>query len=479
MAITYRSVKGSELSHTELDGNFLELDNRTAGLSASDQRIALGSNAGETGQGISATAVGYQAGQTNQGIGAVAIGNLAGVVDQGLRGIAIGSVAGNDSQGQYSIALGYGAGGLNQGEYAVAIGYQAGAVNQTANSIVINGGSTGVLAPEEGLYVSPIRNVANTGGGGNFVFYDSTSKEITYSSVDFGAVVSTQIQTNGIPLNTEANELIAREGQILYIQSRGPSITTTNVAFTYDTNVSGNVKQTFYGTMQFGDNGEPPVVDFTGATVTGLNVVSQGLTYSDNGLTSQVGVSADVFDFGDGKTIDMQNSDILFSGSTVIGFPTPNNNGIVYQLGYSAHDAVSLADGDFSVNSVDMVLSLTAGNLAQGVRIDISGVTTGTSAGTGPIYIQRRVNGGSWLTWNAFIVNGADDHFSHSFVDFYDTGGTDNDIAVGDTVEYKLTNGTTNVNFASQVSGAVDFELFWGFNFTATEVPLSYSLIQP
>jgi hypothetical protein len=188
--------------------------------------------------------------------------------------------------------------------------------------------------------------------------------------------------------------------------------------------------------------------------------------------TDDINLNADTLDLTGVTTVD-------FTGTTVNGLPSYNNSGIAYQLGYSAHDAVSIANGPFSVNGTDIVVSLTAGNNAQGTRINISGVTSGTSAGTGPIYVERRVNGGSWLTWSAFIVKGADDHFNHSFVDFYNTAGTQEDVSAGDTVEYRLSNGTNNGAFSSNVSGNVNFELFWGFQFTATEVPLSYSLIQP
>lgn len=293
------------------------------------------------------------------------------------------------------------------------------------------------------------------------------------NDLDYNAIVATQIQTNGLPTGTEASGLFASSGQSLVLGYKDSGGTAwSHISLSESNNIQIQADVTVAAATTF---------NFSNATVTGLNVVSQGLTYVDpgEGGQTQVGLSADIFDFGTGNIVDLQGNSVLFDGATVTGLPTPNNSGIAYQLGYSAHDAVSIADGVFSVNAVDMVVSLTASNNAQGVRIDISGVTTGTSAGTGPIYVERRVNGGGWLTWSAFIVKGADDHFNHSFVDFYDTGGTGNDVVAEDTVEYRLSNGTTNSSFSSQVSGPVEFELFWGFNFTATEVPLSYTLIQP
>lgn len=189
-------------------------------------------------------------------------------------------------------------------------------------------------------------------------------------------------------------------------------------------------------------------------------------------LTNTPTIPADVGDLTD-------TTNLLFSGNYGDLTGKPNNNGVAYQYGYSAHDAVSTAGNDFTVDGVTMSVSLTASANAQGARINISGITTNSSAGTGLIYVQRRVNTGSWNVWNSFVVDGAGDHISHSFVDFYDTGGTSLDANTGDTVEYKLTNGTNDSNYNGNSSAAVDFELFFGFQFTATEIPVSYSLTQP
>ena len=177
-------------------------------------------------------------------------------------------------------------------------------------------------------------------------------------------------------------------------------------------------------------------------------------------------------DFIAGATVD-------FANATISNFSHTNSGGVAYQYGYSAHDAVSTAGSDFAIDSTTVTMAMTATTNGQGARIDISGITTNASAGTGLIFIQRRVNAGSWTVWNSFVVAGAGDHFSHSFVDFYNTGGSTFDVAPDDVVEYKLTNGTDNTNYGNNVSGAVDFELFFGFQFTATEIPLNYTLTQP
>ena len=61
--------------------------------------IAIGTEAGETSQGNSATALGWGAGQTSQGNNATAVGRLAGEISQGTQAVAVGWQAGQTSQG--------------------------------------------------------------------------------------------------------------------------------------------------------------------------------------------------------------------------------------------------------------------------------------------------------------------------------------------------------------------------------------------
>jgi hypothetical protein len=221
-------------------------------------------------------------------------------------------------------------------------------------------------------------------------------------------------------------------------------------------NYFGGIPTIFYGP-----------VNFNSQTVTGTNFLTS-VAFGD--LTSTPTTLS-----GYGITDAATSAQGALANTAV---QPSNNSGVAYQFGYSAFDAVSVPDGVFSVNGTDIVVSMTASTNAQGTRIDISGITTATSAGTGLIYIERRINSGAWLTWNAFAVYGASDHFSHSFIDFYDTDGLF-DITTGDTVQYRIINGTSNSNFGSNVSGNINFQLFFGFQFTATEIPLSYGLIQP
>jgi hypothetical protein len=144
--------------------------------------IAIGLEAGNNDQGGDSVAIGYRAGGENQDIYAVAIGYQAGNNTQGGSAVAIGEMAGTDTQGVSAVAVGDGAGRITQGEYAVALGYGAGDTNQGNNSIIINATGANLDQTTANTFtVAPVRNdVANVA---EVMFYNTTSKEITYGNV--------------------------------------------------------------------------------------------------------------------------------------------------------------------------------------------------------------------------------------------------------------------------------------------------------
>jgi hypothetical protein len=150
----------------------------TQGLGA----VGVGAAAGFKLQGTYAVALGYFAGNTNQGVNAVAVGLSAGADTQGNNAVAIGGLAGYSSQGINAVAIGYLAGNSSQGQEAVAIGYGAGQTSQATRSIIIN--ATGAQLNQttaDTFTVAPVRNdVANVG---QVMFYNTTSKEVTYGNV--------------------------------------------------------------------------------------------------------------------------------------------------------------------------------------------------------------------------------------------------------------------------------------------------------
>ena len=156
-------------------------------LRTAETKIALGSDAGSIAQGAQAVAIGFEAGNGLQGNTAVAVGSNAGRVSQGID----------------AVALGFGAGETSQGLQAVAIGAYAGGTSQPANTIILNASGSavnGVAAQTNSFYVAPIRTTAN----GTPLMYNSTTKEITYSTVlEFaGSTISTS-DSSGLTVDVQ------------------------------------------------------------------------------------------------------------------------------------------------------------------------------------------------------------------------------------------------------------------------------------
>jgi len=151
--------------------------------------VAVGRNAGNLTQGASAVAIGRSSGNLNQGANTVAVGRNSGNNNQGASAIAIGHSAGNTAQGAYAVAIGAFAGNLNQGSNSVALGSFAGYPSVANNAIVINGDTVPLDAPNSGLYIAPLRNITT----GNALFYNNTTKEITYSTAYSNANVASYL----------------------------------------------------------------------------------------------------------------------------------------------------------------------------------------------------------------------------------------------------------------------------------------------
>ena len=156
-------------------------------LRTAETKIALGADAGSIAQGAQAVAIGSDAGNGLQGNTAVAVGSSAGRVSQGID----------------AVALGFGAGETSQGLQAVAIGAYAGQTSQPANTIILNASGSavnGVAAQTNSFYVAPIRTTAN----GTPLMYNSTTKEITYSTVlEFvGSTISTS-DSSGLTVDVQ------------------------------------------------------------------------------------------------------------------------------------------------------------------------------------------------------------------------------------------------------------------------------------
>jgi hypothetical protein len=157
---------------------------RSAETGQGYRAIALGYEAGQTNQGDFSVAVGLHAGQDTQGSGTVAVGHSAGQTNQQQNATAVGNHAGQNTQGYRATAIGYRAAygdDSGQGEYAVAVGAFAGYGSQVQNSIAINASGNNLNPTEAGLYIDPIRN--ETATGGNIAVYNTDTKEVVYTNV--------------------------------------------------------------------------------------------------------------------------------------------------------------------------------------------------------------------------------------------------------------------------------------------------------
>ena len=164
-----------------------------------NKAVSLGFQSGQSNQGTRSLAIGYDAGRNKQITDAVAIGSFSGASGQqknsvaiGLRSgqsfqlensVAIGSSAGLSGQGKQAVAIGVAAGQLGQGDHAIAIGNLAGQLFQHENSICINTDSTPLSSTNAGFYVAPIQS----GGSGQVLYYDATTKEIKYGAASGGS----------------------------------------------------------------------------------------------------------------------------------------------------------------------------------------------------------------------------------------------------------------------------------------------------
>jgi len=148
-------------------------------------------------QSDNAIAIGFEAGKNSQGSNTFAAGTNAGGINQGNFAVALGESSGTVSQGIAAIAIGSGAGTNNQGATAIAIGSGAGDTNQPAHSIIINASGSILDGTNAGLYIDPVRN--DTVSTTNAVYYNTTSKELTYGPASSGgspASPSTSVQFN-------------------------------------------------------------------------------------------------------------------------------------------------------------------------------------------------------------------------------------------------------------------------------------------
>ena len=158
--------------------------------------IAIGERAGRMYQQNNSIAIGFEAGRNDQSNNCIAIGYNSAYSYQGNHSIAVGHEAGKDNMGINSVAIGHDSGKDHLGENSIAIGYLAGETNENDydNTIILNATGAALNSSSAGgLFINPIREVSND----RVLQYNVTNKEITYSdTVTAGSITSGSIMPN-------------------------------------------------------------------------------------------------------------------------------------------------------------------------------------------------------------------------------------------------------------------------------------------
>jgi hypothetical protein len=288
-----------------------------------DNAVAVGGLAGNNSQGTQAVAVGLFAGQEDQGQFSVAIGGGAGQQTQGEESVAIGAGAGSTVQGNAAVAIGGGAGAANQrinsvaigasagagtqGQYAVAIGASAGVTNQGNNSIILNATGANLNQTTANTFtVAPVRNdVANIG---NVMFYNTTSKEITYGN------------TISVAGNITGGNILGTGGNITNLRST--NVTVENIFSINPGNVvnitaGGNNNLVVSNVLVQVQNVPLSVA----GNITGGNILTGGLISATGNVTGgNLNVTGNIVDTGALSIITGSNGNIALA---------PNGTGIV------------------------------------------------------------------------------------------------------------------------------------------------------
>jgi hypothetical protein len=265
-------------------GNYIYGNVSATTLRTSEARISLGEGAGSATAGA-----------------AIAIGQYAGNSSQSSTGLGIGFRAAFTGQGTAGVAIGVDAGKTSQGANAISIGRQAGETSQPANTIILNASGSavnGVAAQTNSFYVDPIRTTAN----GTPLMYNSTTKEITYSTVlEFiGSTISTN-DSSGLTVDVQ---------------------TTFNTNVTFDSDIAVNGQVTIAGDL---------IINGTTTTINSVTLTVDDKNIELGSIASPTDVTAD----GGGITL---------KGSTDKTFTYVNSTGLwTANIGVQATSFTGLA----------------------------------------------------------------------------------------------------------------------------------------
>jgi hypothetical protein len=361
--------------------------------------VAIGFRAGNNLQGNLAVAVGNSAGKASQGFAAVAIGQRSGETAQGVDTVAVGNVAGSYLQSANAVAIGAQSGAIQQGNNAVAIGYGAGFSAQAANSIIINAtGNVLNQATANTFTVAPVRNdVANIG---NVMFYNATSKEITYGNTISVAGNITGGNLISPTLNNSGNISVVAGSNTWIFESAGTTIFPTLTV------TRGDRSGTLTGqALLFGDSTQEALI----STPNGTNAIADSQRIVINpgaGYANTTGEGGDIYLYaGRGGDAGGTGGDVKIRGG--LG-PADGAGGYLDIMGGEAAGngvggRIDIQGGE-SANSNGGAINIVGGQGRNGGDVNIlSG--NGTAGPGGTLTLQGGVSSNGLAAYGNVIVN--------------------------------------------------------------------------
>jgi hypothetical protein len=287
-----------------------------------------------------------------------------------------GTLTFTGNQGANAVAIGQSAGSTNQGTGAVAIGARAGLTNQGNNSIILNATGANLDQTTANTFtVAPVRNdVANTA---NVMFYNATSKEITYGNVinvagnitggnvNTGAVVSVGNLTftagaNSWTFDTTGNLTVPNSIRL------APGTLITSFPLGSPAPSLSNFDSVQAANIVASNNFSTTTVSASG-NITGSNLLTGGLISATGNITGGniLGLGGNITNFRS-TNVTVENIFSINPGNVVNITAGGNNNLVVSNV------LVQVQNVPLSV-----VGNITGGNLLTGGLISATGNITG------------------------------------------------------------------------------------------------------